>query len=111
MVERWCAATPDRFTFDVKLHQLFSFHSTPAKLLPPDLQGRVETDAKGKVKPTPDAQEALLKFFAARGGNLSLCRKNGRVAAATFSSFFAAETRVERTRASHRDAEWVRTGD
>ncbi len=27
MVERWCAATPDRFTFDVKLHQLFSFHS------------------------------------------------------------------------------------
>ena len=63
MVERWCAATPDEFTFDVKLHQLFSFHSTPAKLLPPDLQSRVETDAKGKVKSTRDAQEALLKFF------------------------------------------------
>src|SRR6185437_2809985 len=46
MVERWCAATPDDFTFDVKLHQLFSFHSTPAKLLPPDLQNRVETDAR-----------------------------------------------------------------
>src|SRR5712691_12797600 len=28
MVERWCAATPDGFTFDVKLHQLFSRHST-----------------------------------------------------------------------------------
>ncbi|PYJ68465.1 MAG: hypothetical protein DME75_13030, partial [Verrucomicrobia bacterium] len=26
MVERWCSATPDRFMFDVKLHQLFSFH-------------------------------------------------------------------------------------
>ncbi|PYL77308.1 MAG: hypothetical protein DMF26_04540 [Verrucomicrobia bacterium] len=38
MVERWCATTPDRFTFDVKLHQLFSFHSTAAKLLPPDLE-------------------------------------------------------------------------
>jgi len=63
MVERWCAATPDDFTFDVKLHQLFSFHSTPAKLLPPDLQRRAETDAKGKVKSTPDLQEALLKFF------------------------------------------------
>ena len=63
MVERWCAATPDDFTFDVKLHQLFSFHSTPAKLLPPDLQSRVETDAKGKVKPTRDVQEALLKVF------------------------------------------------
>jgi uncharacterized protein YecE (DUF72 family) len=63
MVERWCAATSDDFTFDVKLHQLFSFHSTPAKLLPPDLQRRAETDAKGKVKPTPDLQEALLKSF------------------------------------------------
>jgi uncharacterized protein YecE (DUF72 family) len=61
MVERWCAATPNDFTFDVKLHQLFSFHSTPAKLLPPDLQRRAETDPKGKVKPTPDLQEALIK--------------------------------------------------
>src|SRR5207244_5771866 len=63
MVERWCAATPGDFTFDVKLHQLFSFHSTPAKLLPPDLQKRAETDAKGKVKSTADLQEALIKFF------------------------------------------------
>jgi uncharacterized protein YecE (DUF72 family) len=63
MVERWCSATPDDFTFDVKLHQLFSFHSTPAKLLPPNLQSRVETDAKGKVNPTRDVQEALLKVF------------------------------------------------
>ena len=63
MVERWCAATPDNFTFDVKLHQLFSFHSTQAKLLPPDLQRRAETDARGRVKSTPDLQEALLKIF------------------------------------------------
>ena len=63
MVERWCASTPDRFTFDIKLHQLFSFHSTPAKLLPPDLQSRAEIDAKGKVKPTREVQQALLKTF------------------------------------------------
>src|SRR6266700_647917 len=63
MVERWCAATPDHFTFDVKLHQLFSFHSTPAKLLPPDLQRRTETDARGNVKSTPHLQEAMLKSF------------------------------------------------
>jgi uncharacterized protein YecE (DUF72 family) len=63
MVERWCAATPDDFTFDVKLHQLFSFHSTPAKLLPPDLQRRAETNAKGVVKSTPELQEALLETF------------------------------------------------
>src|SRR5438132_5694781 len=63
MVERWCAATPDDFRFDIKLHQLFSFHSTPAKLLPTDLQSRAETDAKRKVKPTQDVKEALLKAF------------------------------------------------
>ena len=63
LVERWCAATPNDFTFDVKLHQLFSFHSTPAKLLPPELQRRAETDAKGNVKSTPDLQEVMLKMF------------------------------------------------
>src|SRR5437588_12735494 len=63
MVERWCAATPDDFTFDVKLHQLFSFHSTPAKLLPPDLQKLAETNAKGIVKSTPELQRALLGTF------------------------------------------------
>lgn len=63
MVERWCANTPHEFTFDVKLHQLFSFHSTPAKLLPPDLQRTAETDAKARVQATPDLQEALLKIF------------------------------------------------
>lgn len=63
MVERWCAATPNDFTFDVKLHQLFSFHSTRAKLLPPDLQRRAETDVRGNVRSTPDLQDALLKIF------------------------------------------------
>jgi uncharacterized protein YecE (DUF72 family) len=63
MVERWCATTPDDFTFDVKLHQLFSFHSTPAKLLPPDLQKLAETNATGIVKSTPELQEAVLKIF------------------------------------------------
>ena len=63
MVERWCAATPDGFIFNVKLHQLFSFHSTAAKLLPPDLQQRAETDAKGKVKLTLVLQEAMIRVF------------------------------------------------
>jgi len=63
MVERWCAATPNDFKFDVKLHQLFSFHSTSAKLLPPDLQSRAETDSKGNVRPTPGIQEAVLRSF------------------------------------------------
>jgi uncharacterized protein YecE (DUF72 family) len=76
MVERWCAATPNDFTFDVKLHQLFSFHSTAAKLLPPDLQRCAEIDAKGKVKSTPDLQEALLKSFMCA---TSILRKAGKL--------------------------------
>jgi uncharacterized protein YecE (DUF72 family) len=76
MVERWCAATPDRFTFDVKLHQLFSFHSTAAKLLPPDLQRRAKTDGKGKVMPTPDLEKAMLDLFLS---SMSVLRSAGKL--------------------------------
>src|SRR5438552_12095115 len=63
MVERWCATTPDSFTFDVKLHQLFSFHSTQRKLLPPELQRIAQTDAKEKVNTSPELQDALVESF------------------------------------------------
>ncbi len=76
MVERWCAATPDRFTFDIKLHQLFSFHSTAAKLLPPDLQQRAETDGKGKVTPTPDLAKAMFDVFLR---SMSVLRSAGKL--------------------------------
>ena len=76
MVERWCAATPDGFIFDVKLHQLFSFHSTAAKLLPPDLQQRADTDAKGKVKLTLALEEAMIKVFLR---SMSILRESGKL--------------------------------
>src|SRR5437016_2054251 len=63
MVEHWCATTPDNFTFDVKLHQLFSFHSTQRKLLPPELQRIAQIDAKEKVNTSPELQGALLESF------------------------------------------------
>jgi uncharacterized protein YecE (DUF72 family) len=62
-VERWSATTPDNFTFDVKLHQLFSFHSTQRKLLPPELQRIAQADAKGKVNTSPELRDALLESF------------------------------------------------
>jgi uncharacterized protein YecE (DUF72 family) len=76
MVERWCAATPDGFIFDVKLHQLFSFHSTAAKLLPPNLQQRAETDAKGKVKLTLALEEAMIKVLLR---SVSILREAGKL--------------------------------
>ena len=64
-VDRWCAATPDDFVFDVKLHQLFSFHSTQAKLLPPALQRIAKTDPKGKVITSPELRDSMLEIFLA----------------------------------------------
>lgn len=75
-VQRWSAVTPAGFVFDVKLHQLFSFHSTPAKLLPPELQQRAETDAKGKVNPTPGLIEELMELFLRP---ISILRQGGKV--------------------------------
>ena len=63
MVQRWSDATPDQFTFDVKLHQLLSRHSVQAKLLPPDLQRRAEVDNKGRVKLTPRIEEDVTRVF------------------------------------------------
>src|SRR5258708_7742519 len=63
MVERWCVTTPNNFIFDVKLHQLFSFHSTPRKLLPPGLQRLVQADARGKVSASTALRDALLDCF------------------------------------------------
>ena len=63
MVERWCRCTADGFVFDVKLHQLFSRHSTALKLLPSKLQHCAETNEKGKVKLTPAIEKAMIREF------------------------------------------------
>jgi len=76
MVERWCAATPDGFIFDVKLHQLFSFHSTAAKLLPPNLQNSAKIDDKGKVKLTPALAEMMIELFLR---SMSILREAGKL--------------------------------
>jgi uncharacterized protein YecE (DUF72 family) len=78
MVERWSASTPDQFTFDVKLHQLFSFHSTPAKLLPPNLQRRAKIDEKGKVQSNSALQETLMEIFL---HSMSILRAAGKLGA------------------------------
>src|SRR5215210_9451061 len=48
-VERWVEATPDGFTFDVKLHKLLSRHSARADSLPPALRDDVRTGPRGRV--------------------------------------------------------------
>lgn len=63
MAARWCQSTPPHFIFNVKLHQLFSHHSTPAKLLPPQMQRGV--DKTSRVALTPETQEELWEVFRA----------------------------------------------
>ncbi len=76
MVERWCAATPDGFIFDVKLHRLLSRHSASAKFLPADLQRCPEIDTKGKVQLTPALEEALVEAFL---HSISIVRSAGKL--------------------------------
>jgi uncharacterized protein YecE (DUF72 family) len=78
LVERWCHNTPDRFVFDVKLHQLLSRHSTNQKLLPPSLQKVAETDAKGRVNLTPKIERALIAEFQRP---LEILRREGKLGA------------------------------
>ncbi|MFN2621233.1 MAG: DUF72 domain-containing protein [Chthoniobacterales bacterium] len=61
LVDCWCHSTPDGFVFDVKLHQLLSRHSANLKLLPPALQKKAESDAKGRVKLTPKIEAAMIE--------------------------------------------------
>src|SRR5437764_12374262 len=63
MVERWCRCTPEPFTFDVKLHQLLSRHSTAEKMLTPSLRRIAEIDGRGKVKLTPKIEQAMVTEF------------------------------------------------
>jgi uncharacterized protein YecE (DUF72 family) len=75
-VEGWCAKTPNDFVFNVKLHQLFSFHSTPAKLLPPELQRAAGIDGKGRVAVTPELRDKLLRIFIA---TMSILRREEKL--------------------------------
>src|SRR5256885_3451159 len=64
LVRRWCDATPPNFVFNVKLHQLLSYHSTSAKMLPPVLQEKLRLEKNAKVALTKEASEEMLKAFA-----------------------------------------------
>jgi uncharacterized protein YecE (DUF72 family) len=63
MVARWCEKTGDGFIFDVKLHQFFSRHSTPAKLFPASMQKKLTLDKASKVPFNPKTEAELWRSF------------------------------------------------
>ena len=58
-VARWAEVTPDRFTFDVKLHRLLSRHAAPLDSLPKPLRDRARTGPRGRVHLTERLEQAL----------------------------------------------------
>jgi uncharacterized protein YecE (DUF72 family) len=63
VTEQWVRTTPDRFLFDVKLHQLLSRHSCQLKLLPKSLQRVATTMGRGRVVLDPDLERAAVEEF------------------------------------------------
>ncbi|MGI8804835.1 MAG: DUF72 domain-containing protein, partial [Thermoleophilaceae bacterium] len=59
-VVRWVEATPEDFSFDVKLHRLLSRHSAGTDSLPKDLREEVETNERGRVRLTPELEAEVL---------------------------------------------------
>jgi len=60
-VERWVEATPEDFTFDVKLHRLLSHHSAKLKDLPEDLRDQAETNDRGRVLLDPALIDEMVR--------------------------------------------------
>src|ERR671932_1678692 len=58
-VARCAAATPEAFTFDVKLHKLLSRHAAACNSLPKDLREEARTTPRARVKLTPKLEAAL----------------------------------------------------
>jgi uncharacterized protein YecE (DUF72 family) len=59
-VARWAEITPADFVFDYKLHRALSRHAADVKSLPPDLRDGVQTTERGRVRLTPELENALL---------------------------------------------------
>jgi uncharacterized protein YecE (DUF72 family) len=63
VVRRWAQATPDDFTFDIKLHQAMSRHSAEVGTLPKALRDRVDTTPRGRVRPSPELDRDLARRY------------------------------------------------
>ena len=61
-VRKWCEQTPQGFIFDIKLHRLFSRHSTRPELLPVEMRAKAVLK-RGRVELTSDLERAVAKSF------------------------------------------------
>jgi uncharacterized protein YecE (DUF72 family) len=76
-VRGWVEATPDGFTFDVKVHRALSRHAAPVDSLPPDLRDEVKTGERGRVLLTEELEHALAARLVAETAPLAEAGKLG----------------------------------
>jgi uncharacterized protein YecE (DUF72 family) len=94
-VERWARATPDGFTFDVKLHRLLSRHSADLKSLPPELREVAEVNERGRVRLTPELEAAMADSLVAALAPLERAGKLGAFLLQLTPAFSPHDRRLE----------------
>jgi uncharacterized protein YecE (DUF72 family) len=60
-VARWAQVTPERFTFDLKVHRLLSRHAADPDSLPGDLRELAPVNARGRVELTDQLERELAR--------------------------------------------------
>jgi uncharacterized protein YecE (DUF72 family) len=76
-VHKWIGDTPERFTFDVKVHRALSRHAAPVESLPEDLRDGVNTTGRGRVRLTPELETALAERLVEETAPLAEAGKLG----------------------------------
>ena len=77
VVHKWVEETPERFTFDVKVHRALSRHAAPLDSLPEDMRDGVETTARGRLRLSPELETALAKRLVEETAPLAEAGKLG----------------------------------
>src|SRR5947207_1080127 len=94
-VARWAEITPERFTFDVKLHRLLSRHAAGLDSLPPELRDSAHTNERGRVALTAELEAALLDHTLKATGPLGDAGKLGTFLLQLTPAFAPHEHRLE----------------
>ena len=98
VVRGWVDATPDHFTFDVKVHRALSRHSAQIDSLPPDLRDDVKTNERGRVLLTEELEETLARRLVEETAPLAEAGKLGAFLVQLTPGVRAGQARAERAR-------------
>ena len=94
-VGRWAQVTPERFTFDVKVHRLLSRHSAGSDSLPAELRELAPVNERGRVQLTAELERRLARDLLAALMPLRDAGKLGAVLVQLSPSFAPRDHRLD----------------